>query len=175
MLNALNGHGRKYSFDRDVLGLFPDIVANAGLHAGNRDGWMPVLKDFAAQTGMTDADLQLVFARFTRFMELATRPESGERLAHTWVAAGLDAVPRAALLAFVFQVGCATVGAWHRHVRANVPAHGRAPMFDDVAGVIDRAAFAAAAPTAGKAAARQADAAAAAADTVARNHDELKG
>lgn len=136
MLQLRHGNsGKVYRTDRDLIQLYPNVV----LHAVQRltqDRWHKAVREFAEHEGLTEAHLVQAGQCLVRFIELTPHPACRE-VGDAWVNSGLAALPSAALMALMFQVGAGFTSSFFNSVREAVREATTAPGLDAVAGVVD--------------------------------------
>lgn len=115
MLNLMDGSGRKYSADRDILNLF-EVIARKSAENLHPIAWPDALKEFAGYHGMTEADAVDAGGVLGRFIVACTR-SPGPDIAHAMSTAGYDRLPAAARLAVDMMVGRYTMSAFHHYAR----------------------------------------------------------
>lgn len=151
-MNLINGHGRKYNFENDIVGLFFDIIAHSRPSL-IRNNWMPAIRGYAEHCGVTETQIAQAMQALVRFCELTTR--EGHDFRTTWVNAGLDKVEGPALLVLFTQIGFSTTAAFHDKARRVVEAAQKIPDLSAIAETIGRAVHSVSGPTASANARRQ--------------------
>jgi len=141
MFQLVGRDGRVYRHDRDIVYLFQDLVRKACYNLA-RDSWHEVIRDWAAHSGLTEADLVKAAVAMRKFFELTCNTDVRD-LATAWVNSGLYEIPRPALMALMFQIGVGCTATWFDAVRDVTRAGRAAPGMDLVGEAAERAAAAA--------------------------------
>lgn len=140
MLNIVHSDGRKYSLERDVLYVFPEIVEKAA-HSLDREAWSSDQADYAAFAGIQPAALGPAGAALGRVVGVAAQiPHTPTSLIEVCRQSGFDILPQAVAVAMFASVGHWFVSAHHHFVREALK---RREMADGLADAAEEAARAA--------------------------------
>lgn len=140
MLQRVDPYGRKYNPDRDIVHLY-QLLASAAFHSLTRDGWGPIMNEFAKFSGVEEkhlADAGVALAKFVRL----TQSQHHTTFADAWEAAGFNGVPPAAVVAVMWRIGVEATGAFHKYTREAFAMFQNAPGADFLEDAAERMAHA---------------------------------
>lgn len=140
MLQRVDPYGRKYNPDRDIVHLY-QILASGAFHSLTRDGWGPVMREFAKFTGVEEKHLSDAGVALAKFVAVS-QSQRHTTFADAWAAAGFDGVPPAAVVAVMWRIGVEATGAFHKYVREAFAMHQNAPGADFLQDAAERMAHA---------------------------------
>ena len=118
-----NNDGRAYRPGRDIAYLYQYMASNAMWRLG-QDCWHKVIKNFAAYSGLNEADLVKGGIAFAKFVDMTNNPDI-RHIGDAWDNSGMSALPDAVLMAIMFELGCAATKAY-REVSREVSRLGEA-------------------------------------------------
>jgi hypothetical protein len=128
MIQHVDGYGRKYNPDRDIVHLYQKL-AGAAFHSLARDNWGPIMREFARFSGAEDKDLVAAAEALAKFVAVCKNPKH-TTFQDAWSAAGFDAVPPAAVVAVMWRIGVEATGAFHHGAREAFEMYRNAPGTD---------------------------------------------
>lgn len=113
MLQIRNDMKDTYSFERDIVQLFPRIAEMAATSLAVHS-WGPELKDYAAHTGAGPEDMVPAATALALFTGMASDSATA---AEAYAKAGFDTLKPAARLAVLSKLGLAAMSAFHHFIR----------------------------------------------------------
>lgn len=141
-------NGRRFAVERDIIQAVPVLVGRAA-ESMARTSMPAAVRDFAAFTGVTDADSVRATTAMAEFINIARSAAFiGDDFEAAYIRSGLASLPQASSVALYAVIGMCLMGGYFRHVRDALPDNVRAPGADAVAELLARAAHAQSASTA---------------------------
>lgn len=128
MIQHVDGYGRKYNPDRDIVHLYQNLARAAFCNMA-RDRWGPVMSEFAKFAGVEDRHLNDAAVCLAKFVATCKNPNHAS-FGDAWAAAGFEAVPPAAIVAVMWHLGVEATGAFYKYAREAFPMHQNAPGTD---------------------------------------------
>ncbi len=173
MIQALNSHGRKYAFGRDILNLFFDVAANAMARLTTKT-WSGLIKDYAEHYNLSDPDFVQGALALRAFYDSVCR-DSSRSMADLMTNAGFDKLPHPVMMSLFTEIGFGFMAAFYTSAQAATRMNASMPMHNQLADIVDRAAFAAKADLAHVRERRAQEMAPVSAEAAALNKDQSRG
>lgn len=118
-LRHRGGSHEAYNFRRDIVNLFPDIARFAAYRL-HESGWHPVIQQWAAQSGLTEADLTEGAVALKKFVGSPNAAGVSD-IRDAWENSGMARLKAPTLMALLFEIGSGTVAAFFHSARAAQP------------------------------------------------------